>query len=367
MRCQFCDQELPDGANYCYKCRKQIVCLGCGAQLFDSASICVYCGREVGSRNISSGMNNIHYKESADGKSFEASFSDETAENVASIFARFVRNGMETAGKPLVLPDSHDNYDIQNSVENISDNDQEPHDALNRIFRERDGKVSLVEKRTKAKNKTDQQARVSMLFLLYMKKCMHKTTTRDVLYDFLKTEKLYDGTYRAWLSQHSSYFLREDDNIELSSEGEEIANAYLNQVFDDSIESVWKSGSHNTSVSKSKVNSIKKSQPRFIDDLNLSPVGKESLANFIKRYNYRKSASQQNLLFVYYLKQVLGISNVTQDHVFTCYRNLGVKLPTDLYHSLSDTISKNHWLLNMSDLNLTSKGLNYVEQNMLRK
>lgn len=367
MKCQFCGQELPDGAKFCYRCRKQIVCLGCGNQLVDGAAICVFCGDEVGFRSFSSGMNNIHYKESADGKSIEASFSDETAENVASILARFVRNGIDSTGNSLVLPDNHDDLIIQNDVENISENKQDSLDTLNKIFKEKDGKVFMVEKRTKAKNKTDQQVRVSMLFLLYMKKCLNKTVTRTDLYDFLRSEKLYDSTYRSWLSKKQSYFLRDNDIIELSSEGEEIANSFLQEVFDDSIESVWKPGAHIASASKSNAKSAKMSQPRFINDLNLSPTGKESLADFMKKCNYRKSASQRNLLFVYYLKQRLNVSNVTQDHVFTCYRNLGVELPTDLYHSLSDTISKNHWLMNMSDLSLTIKGINYVEQRILRK
>ena len=87
----------------------------------------------------------------------------------------------------------------------------------------------------------------------------------------------------------------------------------------------------------------------------------------MNRHKYRKSSSQQNLLFVYYLKQVLKLSNINQDHVYTCYRELGAKLPNDLYHSLSDNISKNRWLMNISDLSLTAKGLNFVEHDMTEK
>ena len=87
----------------------------------------------------------------------------------------------------------------------------------------------------------------------------------------------------------------------------------------------------------------------------------------MKRHNYRESAAQLNLLFVYYLKQIRKIETVDKDHVFTCYRTLGLKLPKDLYHSIADVISKNRWLMNISDLTLTSEGLNMVEQKMRLK
>lgn len=85
------------------------------------------------------------------------------------------------------------------------------------------------------------------------------------------------------------------------------------------------------------------------------------------RHNHRDTAPQLNLLFVYYLKHILKLDGINKDHVYTCYRSMGVKLPKDLYHTLADTISKNQWLLNISNLDLTSKGINVVEHEMRTK
>lgn len=374
MNCQFCGQALPEGARFCFKCHRQIVCLSCGKPLIDGAEICVYCGRGVGAKSSDVGLNHILFKEEDGGKrSFEASFSDETAGNVASVFARIVNGEIGQKGadhlqlidrpatdNQILLHDDH--YDSVSEDTAIRPNDDS---NLKRIFRSKEGKVSLVEKRLKAKTKTDYQVRACMLYLLYYQQCMQDKPTRESLSAFMAENNLNDGAFRAWLSKNQHFFLRDESVIELSPEGEEKAKAYLKDVFDDSIESCWKPGSAGASAAKTKSNESKSSQPQMIPDLDLTPAGKESLVDFLNRHHYRKSSSQQNLLFVYYLTQVLSLSGVNQDHVYTCYRKLGIKLPSDLYHSLSDNISKYRWMMNMSDLKLTTAGLNFVEHDMV--
>lgn len=374
MNCQFCGQALPEGARFCFKCHRQIVCLSCGKPLIDGAEICVYCGQGVGSKSSEVGLNHILFKEEDGGKrSFEASFSDETAGNVASVFARIVngeigQKGAEhlqlidrpAMGNQILLRDDHyDSVCEKSAIRPSEDSD------LKRIFRSKEGKASLVEKRLKAKTKIDYQARVCMLYLLYYQQYMQDSPTREDLSAFMAENNLNDSSFRGWLSKNSHFFLRDDSVIELSPEGEEKAMAFLKEVFDDSIESGWKPGPAGASAAKTKSNESKSSQPQMIPDLDLTPAGKESLVDFLNRHHYRKSSSQQNLLFVYYLTQVLSLSGVNQDHVYTCYRKLGIKLPSDLYHSLSDNISKYRWMMNMSDLKLTTAGLNFVEHDMV--
>ena len=63
----------------------------------------------------------------------------------------------------------------------------------------------------------------------------------------------------------------------------------------------------------------------------------------------------------------LDLETITQDHVYTCYRNTGIKVPNNLYISLIDTISKKGWIENVSNLNITTQGLNEVEHEMIKK
>ena len=368
MLCPFCNNQLPEGARFCNKCHKQIVCLYCGKELVEDSDICVFCGENIKSSVKEAGcVNHIKFVEDEKGKSFETSFSNETAENVASIFVQLIpgirRPQLQYEGSYIEKEekevDCQTNYelDVLPEIQNI-----------NRIFREKDGSVFLVEKRLKAKSKSDYQARACLLFMLFSQTNGTPAISRDALTSFMNGEKLSDGNFRAWLSHNSRLFIKVGDDLELSNEGKEMAQKYLFELFDDTIENQWSPNSAIVSTKKIRSNSkgkgTKTALPKMIDDLDLAPKGKDSLEAFMKKHKYRKSASQQNLLFVYYLKNVLGVPQVNQDYLFTCYRKLGFKLPKDLYHSISDTISKNRWLINASNLTLTNEGTNYVEQNM---
>ena len=370
LKCQFCNQELPEGAKFCFNCNKQIVCLECGNLLIENSSICVYCGKEIKTRSTQSNVNHIKYSETEKGKSFEASFSDETAGNVVDVFAQFMpikRNQHTQQHQPLLQSVNSEDADAEEIKEQPKEsspqNNSNTTTDINKIFISKNDTIAIYEKRLKAKSKSDYQARACLLFLLYMKQS-NNDIKREELVAFLKKENLNDGNYRAWFSQHKSYFVTGDGTIELSPEGEEKAKEILNEVFDSAIEDTWKpnSGSVQGAVSKP---SSKQRNPQFVKDLNLSPNGKESLENYMGHYTFGASSPQINLLFVYYLKHILKLDNITQDHVFTCYRSLKIKLPNNLYKSLSNTISRNGWLSCISNLEVTSIGIRFLTMVLL--
>lgn len=373
MKCQFCNQELPDGARFCHKCSKQIVCLDCGKLLIESSSICIYCGKEIKTRSSQANVNHIKYSENENGKSFEASFSDETAGNVVDVFARFLpikhKNDIQQQSV-LQLSQAEDASaeEITDPVivnNNVNSNDSDEMSKINKIFVVKGDTIILYEKRLKAKSKNDHQARICLLFLLYNKIVTRKEISREDVKNILEKENLYDGNFRAWLSSHPSYFIKDDNSLELSPEGEERAQDILNEVFNENVEGIWKPNS-SSQTSTSKVSS-KQKNPQIVKDLNLLPKGKESLGDFMKRHKFGKSTPRINLLFVYYLKQVLREENVNQDHIYTCYREMKLTIPNNLYNCISDTIRRNGWIENISNLNVTTQGINEVEQKMAIK
>ena len=107
--------------------------------------------------------------------------------------------------------------------------------------------------------------------------------------------------------------------------------------------------------------------PKISSDLDLSGGKKgQSLRDFFSQYA-PSSNFERNLVFVYYLKQVAGIEQITIDHVFTCYRNIkSVKVPGHLEQSLIDTRVHKGWIdtASLDDIKLNVPGINYLEHDM---
>jgi len=106
----------------------------------------------------------------------------------------------------------------------------------------------------------------------------------------------------------------------------------------------------------------------MVANLNLRPSGKTALEKFAPE-KAPGSALERNVVIVYYLKEVLRLDDVTVDHVFTCYRAMKWKLPSDLRNSLATTKAKKGWLDagDMDSIQLTTVGTNYVEHDLPKK
>ncbi len=112
-----------------------------------------------------------------------------------------------------------------------------------------------------------------------------------------------------------------------------------------------------------------KSPPALLKHLDLSGGGSlDSLKDFFSRYEH-KTNYERNLIFVYYLKQTLGLENLGLDHVFTCYRHTGLKVPKALEQSLRDTAKDKGWVDvdDMDNIGLPIAGINHLEHELLKK
>lgn len=105
--------------------------------------------------------------------------------------------------------------------------------------------------------------------------------------------------------------------------------------------------------------------PTVKKDLDLRPKGKPSLREFAES---RKPTNNddKNVLSVYYLRRIADVNVVSIDHVFTCYKAMGWREPTDLASSLRLTASKKSFLDTSTgdDIKLTSIGRNHVEHDL---
>lgn len=108
----------------------------------------------------------------------------------------------------------------------------------------------------------------------------------------------------------------------------------------------------------------KKEDLKVDKTLDLSGVsGAVSLKDYVKKYG-PKSNMDRNVVFVDYLKEQLHIEDVTIEQVWTCYSDLGLKLPVDMPSSIIDTgrAAGKHRLNtgSLQDLSLSVQGKNWL-------
>jgi len=104
----------------------------------------------------------------------------------------------------------------------------------------------------------------------------------------------------------------------------------------------------------------------LVKDLDLSGAGKaERLKDFYESYK-AQSNFERNLIFVYYLQHKLNLPEISIAHVFTCYREVGAKVPAALQQSLWDTTNRRGWIDTSAatDIKVTVAGMNYIEHDM---
>lgn len=391
MECVYCGFNLPPIAKFCPKCTHQVVCRKCEEALYKDSLICISCGEPINNNSSNATINNIEFTENEKGKSFKASFTDNVAGNVVQTLAQFLPiNNLPQ--KKALLPGNSSNEEvttieiteignpssIQHSTPPIhtkEKSDELTH--LSRIFKNKNGVINIYDTRIKAKSKTNFVARITLLYLYYKYLQGVDDVNRNEVTELLQTEKLYNSSFRAWLSQNKTLIDATSTTLELRPQGIEEAQRILAEFNNPSIIDEWElqsSGKNSSSKEESKnsVNSNGKAKPakkslscQIVNNLNLKPSGKESLIDFYSKYK-AKGTSEYILLFIYYLERILKVESITINHVYTCYKEIGLPVPNNLYQSIINAKTTKGWIdtSNMNDLKVPTVGENYVEYTM---
>lgn len=152
----------------------------------------------------------------------------------------------------------------------------------------------------------------------------------------------------------------------LEIEGEEsfITGIYsqTQKLFADDLEKMAVDKS-NVVAHRQHKNGVLKESYTIIKNINLNEPA--SLKTF---YGTKKaqSALEKNTLFIYYLDKLASVKNINLNHIYTCYKEVGEKMPLALKQSLADTSSKKGWIdtKSMLDIKITIKGESLVEHEL---
>jgi hypothetical protein len=125
-----------------------------------------------------------------------------------------------------------------------------------------------------------------------------------------------------------------------------------------------KSSGKNKGKGKGKI----KTTPSIVKDLDLRPKGKKSLADFVAE-KIPTSQYEQCAVSVYYLRQELGLPAISANHVYTCFKHMKWRIPSDLLNRLQYAASQFGWFdtSNAQDIKITTMGENLIEHDLPRK
>lgn len=105
----------------------------------------------------------------------------------------------------------------------------------------------------------------------------------------------------------------------------------------------------------------------LIKDLDLSK--KEDAISLKEYYSQKrhKSAMENNVIFVYYLQKIRGAQDISPNHIYTCYKDVGTRFPGALRQSLVDTAARKGWIdtRKINNILITTLGENAVEHDLI--
>lgn len=113
---------------------------------------------------------------------------------------------------------------------------------------------------------------------------------------------------------------------------------------------------------KTNGKSSRKETYSIVKDLQL-----KDLSSFFKEKN-PKTGFEKNVVFVYFLEKTLNTTNISPDHIYTCYKQMQIPVPKALKQSLVDTGHKKGWIdtSSISDITMTTVGENIVEHSLTK-
>lgn len=103
----------------------------------------------------------------------------------------------------------------------------------------------------------------------------------------------------------------------------------------------------------------------LVKDLNLrAEKGRPSLTEFTD-LKFPITNEERNLVFVYYLQEILKLESITLDHVYTCYREVNIRNPVNIQNSLEVTANQHQWVqMKDGDIEITPAGRDFVEKRL---
>ena len=201
-----------------------------------------------------------------------------------------------------------------------------------------------------------------LLYAFYASNFCTKSVSRTEI------KEMYNITNRMTTSRSNNFF---------NSLTSVVSNNYLSALNDDEYavrpEGLVKINEilsrENSSENKNKTKKVSKvKQFQLIKDLDLSTTAsRKGLKDFVNEANPTSNINITTTI-IYYMQQIYEyVGDINGDIIFTCWRELGSKIPNNLTGNLRDICSSKYGYANVENGNysITTRGINLVEHTLL--
>ncbi|MBW8323931.1 MAG: hypothetical protein K0M50_04120 [Prolixibacteraceae bacterium] len=364
MNCIYCDAQQPDRGFFCPSCFKQTKCKHCSELLLKDAKICVFCGEAVGQKTAVTNLNTIEFSETETERKFKASFTDTVGQSISDSFGMILTNKMGSrkhipASLPFQNSNQQNNEITEEDVENV---DESPIDIYPKLQQNEIPTLEDIKLRDLAKSETEW----ILVYAYFASQMGTKVFTKENI------NQLYKETKRNTLNNSKNLFRNFKTILKALYIKSTNGNDFI--LLPKGIEKVVeilkgnskgvnrKKSAGGGEATKTRVsNSLK-----VLTDLNLRPKDKISLKDFAAKYPF-KSGDELSLLIVYYLKEELK-ETVTLNHIYSCMKDLGTKIPQHFKQTLTNQKNNKNWIDvdDWNDIKYTIPGMNHIEQDIMK-
>ncbi|WP_160715360.1 hypothetical protein [Chitinophaga solisilvae] len=379
QNCLKCNNTLPSRGYFCGICLSQFKCKSCDSFLEKDSSGCIECGTPKIAQNTSSTQSNtFKVHETLTERIIEATFSDAVGKDLAAVIRDAYGKKMGLPNKQLnELPSEEIRTDemAENAYEIISEEKRSGDESKSS---NQDSKLSTSSqdfptlKAVTYKNLPSSETEWIVVYSFYASKYGEEEFTRAQITEKYQEsnrktkERLRDmGVYLKLAVKGGYINPLAGTSYSLLEKGLKKAMEIFSRTSSSAPKVKKNSSKSQEGDNSAKADGRKKTstggQPKRLPTLDLEPSGKESLKTFSNKFAH-KSFNDKNLIFVFYLSEVLGIQNVTIDHIYTCYEFLDLSAPEQFAASLRNTSSVTGHIVTSDKNNITvsMKGKNKI-------
>jgi hypothetical protein len=381
MKCSNCEKVLPNVGYFCGGCLTQFKCKSCDNSLEKDYMGCIMCGTPKESKNDKQtsniqSSNTFRLHETLTDRTIEATFSDNVGKDLTGIL-RDAYSIKLANGNGYLKQISEASNPKQDADEVIQDAQVLNNDPQSQ------------EKKQPLGNTIPTNNQYSTLIAVAMKNLPSSETEWIVVYSFYASNfgeaiftrqniiEKYEQSNRKnpdRMNNLSSYikqavrggFLNPLENgYSMLDSGVEKAKEIINRTNGSAPKvtksSILKSSAENNERTKKTTSGSTKPLKR-LSNIDFSPSGKESLSSLYKKFT-TTSNFERNLIFVYYMQEILKMTGISVDHIYTCYDALDLMVPENLPQTVRNTKSKTGWIETTDSLNITItvKGRNKIK------